>query len=133
VKLDVAAAIIIYENRILCMQRKESNYSYISKKFEFPGGKVEKNESFENALTRELKEEMDIDVKVTKDNYFASISHNYPDFSLTMQAYIIHVKSSKFVMKEHLSYKWLEKADLLTLDWVAADLPIVKKVVEEVI
>ncbi len=75
---QVAAAIIIYKNEILCMQRPESNYPYLSYKYEFPGGKIEAGESVEAALARELKEEMTLDVTVETRRFFLD---SYPSIS----------------------------------------------------
>lgn len=128
--LEVVAAIIEFDSKILCMQRKENKLDYISKKYEFPGGKVELNETFEQALTRELKEEMEIDVKINKDDFFMTTNHTYLDFSITLNAYKVYTKSDKFVMNDHIAFKWLKKEELLSLDWAAADIPIVKKLLE---
>ena len=65
--LDVVAAIIIHDGKILCVQRDTNKYDYISKKYEFPGGKIEENEIAEDALKREIKEELLMDVEVQKE------------------------------------------------------------------
>lgn len=112
------------------MQRNLNKFDYISYKFEFPGGKVEQGESKSQALMRELKEEMDILTNITEDNYFMTVEHQYPDFFITMHSYICMVKSQHFVMKEHVSFKWLKKEELLSLDWAPADRPIVEKLMQ---
>lgn len=126
--ISVVAALITHDNKILCMQRKESKYDYISRKFEFPGGKIEEGESEVDALKRELMEEMDMEVKV--GNKFLSVEHEYPDFVLNMQVYACQASSTEFVRKEHISHVWAPKQELLTLDWAAADLPVVHKLLE---
>lgn len=129
--LEVVAAILINNSEILCTQRKESKYDYVSFKYEFPGGKVEAGETFEMALTRELKEEMDIDLDVHPDRYFMTVNHEYPDFSITMHAYLCPVEHRNMKLKEHHDHIWLLPSQLDTLDWAPADLPIVKKLMEE--
>lgn len=128
---EVTAAIIINNNEILCMQRNESKYNYVSYKYEFPGGKTEKGESLVQALMRELMEEMDFQVDITPEDFFLTIEHKYPDFSITMHSYICQVSNRKFTRKEHYSHVWLKANELDTLDWAAADLPIVRKLMED--
>ncbi|BEP27851.1 (deoxy)nucleoside triphosphate pyrophosphohydrolase [Helicovermis profundi] len=127
--LTVTAAILVNNNEILCMQRSFNKYDYISYKFEFPGGKVEKNETFENSLSRELKEEMNLDIDVKKDQFYETINHKYPDFSITMHSYMIYIDKREFELKEHKSFVWLKKEELLTLDWAEADIPIVNMLI----
>jgi ADP-ribose pyrophosphatase len=126
--INVVAAIIEYNNKILCMQRNRAKYDYISYKYEFPGGKIEPNESLENAILRELKEEMDYSVTITKP--FKTITHSYPDFSITMHTFLCKASSPNFNMKEHIAFKWLEPQNMLELDWAQADYPIVKELIE---
>ncbi len=128
-ELEVVAAIIEYDNKILCMQRNVSKYPYTSLKYEFPGGKVESGETNPEALERELREEMDMDVSITDKDYFMTIHHVYPDFAITMYAYTVNVASPKFTRKEHINHEWLEVKDLKKLDWAAADMPIVEKLI----
>lgn len=127
----VTAAILLEDGEILCMQRNSGKYDYISFKFEFPGGKVESGESLEQALSRELQEEMDITIPIKPDHFFMTIDHQYPDFAITMHSYLCPVDSRAFTRKEHLSHVWLAPSQLNTLDWAPADLPIVKKLMEE--
>lgn len=128
--LIVVAAIIIYNEKILCMQRQSGKYEYISNKYEFPGGKVEENESNSVALMRELEEEMDLDVLISEEDYFMSIDHEYPDFHIIMHSYLCHVDHPNFNMKEHAAYQWLLREELSQLDWAPADLPIVNRLIE---
>lgn len=129
--LTVTAAILINNNEILCMQRAKSKFAYISNKFEFPGGKLEAGESYEKCLAREIKEEMNMDIDVSPEDFFMTIDHEYPDFAITMHSYICEVESRDFELKEHEAFLWLKKEDLLTLDWAPADLPIVNKLMRE--
>lgn len=127
-KIEVVAAIIYFGDEILCVQRPESKLEYISKKFEFPGGKIEKGETHKEALSRELIEELEIKPQIN-DSYLTVI-HTYPDFEITMHSYICIVESKDLNLKEHISGLWLKKDDLKNLDWAAADLPIVSKLMD---
>lgn len=130
--IEVVAGIIIYKNKILCMQRDKNKYEYVSYKYEFPGGKIENGESHSEALVRELKEEMDIDIFISEDDYFLTVDHRYPDFSITMYSYVCRLNTDCFVRKEHINHQWLRKSELNTLDWAPADQPIVKALEEAV-
>ena len=127
-KIDVVAAIIMYENKILCVQRGVSKYDYVSKKFEFPGGKVELNETLEEAIVREIREELNM--VVSPDEFFFTVKHQYPDFFITMHSFICSCDDPAVQLLEHLDYKWLDASSLKTLDWAAADIPIVDKLME---
>ena len=127
-KIEVVAAIIYFKNKILCVQRAENKLSYISKKFEFPGGKIESGETKEIALKRELIEELSITPKISKS--YMTVIHSYPDFELTMHSFICNAESKELKLNEHISSVWLAINDLEKLDWAEADIPIVKKLIE---
>lgn len=123
--VEVVAGIVVNAGQILCTQRGKSKLSYISKKYEFPGGKVEPNESNEVALTRELQEELLMVVEVI--NHYITVNHQYPDFKIILHAYICHTNSRQLTLTEHLNAKWLNVKQLDSLDWAAADIPVVEK------
>ncbi|NDL68259.1 (deoxy)nucleoside triphosphate pyrophosphohydrolase [Anaerotalea alkaliphila] len=129
--MTVTAAIIVEGGEILCMQRKGSKYDYISYKYEFPGGKVEAGEAFEDALSRELEEEMDLAVSIGPNQHYMTVEHAYPDFSITMHAYFCPIDHRVFERNDHHDHVWLKPSDLLKLDWAPADLPIVRKLMED--
>ena len=126
-QIEVVAAIIIKDNRILCTQRSKHKYSYISEKFEFPGGKIEVGETEVEALVREIQEELSIDIAV--QSKFLTIEHIYPDFAIKMHSFICSSKNEEIKFLEHINHCWLYKEELMKLDWAAADLPIVKKLI----
>lgn len=123
-EIKVVAAVIINNGEIFCVQRPEHKYDYISKKFEFPGGKIEEGESKIEALKRELNEELGLFAEIGK--HLKTVEHTYPDFKLTMHSYMVHVKSKEIKLNEHISSIWLGIENLRSLDWAAADIPIVE-------
>ena len=114
--LEVVAAIIEHDGKILCMQRGQSKYDYVSFKYEFPGGKVEAGEDNLTALERELREEMDMHLTISEQDYFMTINHTYPDFAITMHCYLCKLSNPQFVVKEHVDAKWMLPQDMHTLD-----------------
>ena len=123
----VSAAIIVDNKKILCVQRNKGKYDYISYKYEFPGGKLEEGENEEDALKREISEELNLEIDVAEK--FLVVTHEYLDFNLTMHSYLCKANTEKLVLKEHIDAKWLNKDELIELDWAAADLPIVSKLI----
>ena len=123
----VSAAIIVENKKILCVQRNKGKYDYISYKYEFPGGKLEVGENEEDALKREISEELNLEIDVAEK--FLVVTHEYLDFNLTMHSFLCKANTEKLVLKEHIDAKWLFKSELIELDWAAADLPIVSKLI----
>ena len=123
----VSAAIIVENKKILCVQRNKGKYDYISYKYEFPGGKLEESENEEEALKREISEELNLEIDVAEK--FLVVTHEYLDFNLTMHSFLCKANTEKLVLKEHIDAKWLYKNELIELDWAAADLPIVSKLI----
>lgn len=128
--LEVVAGIIIYQDKVLCMQRNVGKYDYISYKYEFPGGKIEEGESKAEALMRELREEMELEVNLSDKDFFITVTHEYPDFSITMHSFVCKTDTMKFVRKEHINHQWLNVEELQSLDWAEADKPIVEKILK---
>ncbi|MDD2478061.1 MAG: (deoxy)nucleoside triphosphate pyrophosphohydrolase [Candidatus ainarchaeum sp.] len=126
-KIEVVAGVIFWKDRVLCVQRPKNKLHYISEKFEFPGGKIEEGETKEEALHRELLEELNLSAKIR--SFFLTVVHEYPDFELTMHSYICDTNSKELTLNEHLDQKWLKINELTALDWAAADIPIVDKLI----
>ena len=121
--IEVVAAIFINKNNeIFCARRKDEGE--LALKWEFPGGKIEPAESHQEALIREIKEELSTDIKV--NDFIMTVKHQYKGFHLTMHAYFAEVVTGDLVLNEHTGFKWLRKEELYSLDWAAADLPIVE-------
>ena len=123
-KIEVVAGVISYDNKILCCQRQINKLKYLSKKWEFPGGKIEFGETQKVALIREIKEELDINI--TDLQFMLSVTHSYPDFDLIMHVYSAKANRLNYTLEAHYDAKWVEKNKLNTFDWAAADIPIVE-------
>ena len=125
--IEVVAAIILDAEKVLCVQRGENKFQYISHKYEFPGGKVEPNETGNEAIKREIAEELSMKIEVK--SYLMTIEHQYPDFRITMKCFKCTCLSNTVVLTEHIRYQWLPVEELESLDWAAADIPIVQKLI----
>ena len=128
-EIEVVAAIIKNDNKILCTQRDVSKNEEVSFKWEFPGGKIESGETQEEALAREIKEELNIDINI--ERYFMEVNYTYPSFKLKMHTYICNTQTDNIELLVHKDYIWLECSKLNTLDWAPADKPIIDKLMEE--
>ena len=120
--IEVVAAAIVFENRLPAFQRGASKYSYVANRFEFPGGKVRKDEPQEDSLIRELKKELDLDTKVGE--WITIVEHSYKDFSIRMHCYLEDLESFTGLLKEHISYFHGSLEDARQLDWIEVDKPI---------
>lgn len=122
--LLVACAIILNnQNMVLACQR--STNMHLPLKWEFPGGKIEENETAEDCLIREIKEELDIEIQILEQK--STSDYHYSDKSIRLIPFICKHLSGKISLKEHKDFRWLDKSNLLGLDWAAADLPILKE------
>ena len=119
--VKVVAAIIIHENKIFATQR---GYGEFKDGWEFPGGKIEPGETPQEALAREIKEELDIEIEV-KD-FLETVEYDYPEFHLSMDCFFCAIKSGELVLKEHEAAKWLIAETLDSVDWLPADKGLVE-------
>ena len=120
--IKVVAAIIYDNEKFLITKRKHELFNGL---WEFPGGKVEINESNEQALIREIKEELNIDIKV--NNYFMTVEYQYPEFYLIMDVYECIKINGDINLDVHSDLKWITYKDLDNFEWVPADIAIVNK------
>ncbi len=123
-KIEVVAAVIINKNLIFCAQRKLNGP--LAGKWEFPGGKIENGEKREEALIREIKEELHSELIIKK--YLTTIEHEYDSFIIVMHAFLCTVKSTNFILNDHIDAQWLSSFQLDNVDWAAADIPIVEMI-----
>ena len=120
--IHVAAALIFENGKIFATKRGASPYAYVAHKYEFPGGKIEENERGEDAVKREMKEELDMDVAV--GGLYASHTHEYPDFIITLYLYECEMRSP-FTLKEHESWRFFYPKELNVDEWAPADADII--------
>lgn len=123
-QIEVVAAVLMNGGQFLAVQRGESQLSYVSKKWEFPGGKVEAGETLVAAITRELEEELRI--IIAEPQFLLTVEHSYPDFDIIMHCFVVDVPTRELELTEHLDSRWLNKDQLWDLDWAAADVPAVE-------
>lgn len=124
----VAGVIRNEKGEVLCTLRDQGKYDYVSFKWEFPGGKIEEGETLEETLTRELHEELEIDVEI--GDFLYQVEHDYPDFHLSMAVFECKLISKEIKMNVHKGIKWLSPKDMMQLDWAEADIPVAKLVAE---
>lgn len=121
-KIEVVAAIIQHNDKIFVTRR---SYGEFINMWEFPGGKMEPLETREEALIREIKEELELDITVSK--YLNTIDYDYPNFHLTMHNFICKISGGKLQLNAHNDAKWTTLEDLDNLNWVPADLLVIEK------
>lgn len=121
--IRVVAAIILDDDKVFATQR---GYGEFKDGWEFPGGKIDKGETPEEALVREIKEELDTEIEVI--NLLDTIEYDYPNFHLSMDCFICKNRSGTLVLKEHEAAKWLTKEELYSVDWLPADLGLIPKI-----
>ena len=119
----VVAAIIIENDKVFATPR---GYGEFKDGWEFPGGKIEPGETPEEAIVREIKEELDTEVEVIE--LLDTVEYDYPNFHLSMGCFICKIKSGDLVLKEHEAAKWLTKDTLGSLEWLPADMGLVGEI-----
>ena len=122
---EVVGALIFDKGKLFATKKGDSRYEYVAHKYEFPGGKIETGETREDALKRELQEELSLSVKV--GNLYASNSFEYPDFTLTLWVYDCEALSG-YSLKEHESAAWISPSELCDKEWAPADREIIRSI-----
>ena len=115
--VHVAVGVIARGDEIFITLRPDNVHQ--GGKWEFPGGKIEKDETPETALRREIKEELAADIKV--DRFLGTVDYDYPHFHLTMECYLCHVARGTLTILEHSAFRWVRKEELEKVDWLPAD------------
>ncbi len=120
--IEVAAAIITHNGRVFATQR---GYGEFKDGWELPGGKMEPGETPQQALVREIQEELDTEIEVGE--LVETVEYDYPGFHLTMHCFLCTICSGALVLKEHEAARWLTREELDDVDWLPADVKVVEK------
>lgn len=121
-QIKVVGAAIIKDNKVLAMQRSET--MTLPGMWEFPGGKIEANETEEKALIREIKEELNVDIEIL--DYINETSYDYDFGTVSLKVYTGQIISGQLTLEEHSAGKWLEAKDLSDINWAPVDIPAAK-------
>ncbi len=121
--INVVAAIIVRENCVLATQKAKGDWKDF---WEFPGGKIEQGEKAEDAVVREIREELSATVSVQKE--IATVEYDYPQFHLFMRCFLCALKSDEIFLNEHKNFRWISRADLKNLKWLPADECVLEKI-----
>lgn len=124
--LRVVAAVIHAEGKVFATQR---GYGEYKDGWEFPGGKIEVGETPEDAVRREIREELDTDISV--EELIDTIEYDYPNFHLSMDCFWREIVCGDLNLKEHEAARWLDKESLYSVDWLPADISIIEKIKEK--
>ena len=120
--IEVVAAIIHQNNKILATQRGYGDYKGW---WEFPGGKMEEGETEEQAIIREIREELDVEIAVEKK--VCTVEYDYPQFHLRMHCFWCSIAQGALQLKEHQSAQWLAKEEWESVDWLPADVLVLEQ------
>ena len=124
-RIEVVAAIIRKDGKIFATQR---GYGDFKDWWEFPGGKIEAGESPEQALVREIREELSTDIIIEK--LLRTVEYDYPKFHLTLHCYLCTLASDSLHLNEHEAARWLSKDDIHTVKWLPADEEVLEMLAE---
>lgn len=119
-QIEVVAAIIVKDHKVFATQR---GYGEWKDFWEFPGGKIDAGETPEEALCREIKEELDTEIAVGE--LFTTINYDYPTFHITMHCYLCTIENGSLTLLEHEAAKWLSLEQLDSVTWLPADLLVI--------
>ena len=123
--INVVAAIIVQNKKVYATQR---GYGEFKGGWEFPGGKIEKGETPQQALKREIEEELQTEIHI--EECLGMVEYDYPSFHLNMKCYVCRVVSGHLTLVEHMAAKWLDLKHLYDVEWLPADQIVVKWIKE---
>ncbi len=123
--IEVVCGVILDGDKVLCVQRSET--MSLPLKWEFPGGKIEKNETPEQCLYREIKEELGVSIDILEK--LTNSYYDYGSFEIILIPYLCKYLGDEIILSEHKALEWLLFSELTMLEWAPADVPIVKEVV----
>lgn len=122
---EVVAAIVLRDGKILAAQR---GYGDLQGGWEFPGGKIEEGETREEALVREMGEELDAHIRI--DSFFQTVEYAYDEFHMTMHCYLCSIPDGHMELLEHEAVRWLGRDEVDTVEWLPADVAVVEALKE---
>ncbi len=122
--IEVVCGVILDGDKVLCVQRSET--MSLSLKWEFPGGKIEKNETPEQCLYREIKEELGVTIEILEK--LSNSYYDYGSFEIILIPYLCKCLGDEIILSEHKEFQWLLFSELTMLEWAPADVPIVNEV-----
>ena len=125
-KSDVKASVQPDDSRVRKVFATQRGYGDFKDGWEFPGGKVEPDETPEQAIVREIREELDTEIEV--ERYFDTIEYDYPEFHLSMDCFLCRIISGDLILKEHEAARWLSREELDSVDWLPADVTIMDEI-----
>ena len=125
-QIEVVAAIICKGDKVFATQR---GYGEFKDWWEFPGGKMEPGETPEQALVREIREELSAEISV--DRFLCTVDYDYPAFHLTMHCYYCHLIDDALHLNEHEAARWLGMDELDSVSWLPADVMVVNEMKKE--
>jgi len=121
--IDVTCAIIFQDHKILAVQRgPETGHPF---QWEFPGGKTNEHETPEECIKREIREELSVEIMILR--HLNAIEHDYANKQKRLLPFFCTIASGKIILTEHIAFRWLEKAELVDLDWSEADRILIEK------
>ena len=126
-KIEVVAAIIEHKGKYLATQRGYGDYKG---QWEFPGGKIEPEESREEALIREIREELRMEI--VPERWLCTTEHDYPAFHLTMHCYLCRIVKGTPQLTEHLAAQWLSPEELHSVEWLPADVAVTRTLLQAI-
>lgn len=123
--INVVAAVIVSKDKILCTKRLSGEFKGY---FEFPGGKIEELETSKTALIREIKEELDLDIKI--NSLIETVEYDYPHFHLNMDCYFCEIVTGEIKLSCHSEFRWIDQDKLGELNWLPADVELVEHLMD---
>ena len=121
--MQVVGAIFVDKGKVFAAKRGKSRYPYVAHKYEFAGGKVEAGEDLTQAIKREIREELALDITVVRP--YMSVHHIYPDFEITLHTFLCQMKG-EYTLLEHEEGRWIALEDLVSDEWAPADKTIIE-------